>query len=789
MNVSRRWLEAFLGRDLDARDAADRLAMLCAPVDAVEPLHPGLEEIVVARVAAVARHPHADRLSLCEVDDGSGTLQHVVCGAPNVRAGARYPFARIGATLPGGLRIERRKIRGEASEGMLCSARELGLGEDHDGILELEGEATPGTRLVDALSLGDHRLLLDVTPNRPDLLGHKGVARELAAAYGTRFRLPVLPGAELDLPAFTRPDGPAGDTGGISVRINDRGCGRFVGAVVKGVRVGRSPGWLRARLEAVGVRSISNVVDATNYVMLELNQPMHAYDLATLRGGVVAARNAAPGERVVTLDGVSRAAPEGALVIADAGRAIGFAGVMGGAETEVSDATTDLFLECAWFEPLRVRAARKALGLSTEASFRFERGIDKWNAPEAMRRGLELILRNAGGTVAGSPIDVWPEPGHPPRVFLRLARVAQVLGVELPLHSVEQALVSVGATVVAKPDDGRLAVEVPGWRPDLIEEIDLIEEVGRRYGYDRIPSELAPCRPGSQRDDPAFHTADRVRDGLSAAGLCECITLPMGAYDARAVALLNPLSADQGRLRPSLLPGLVREVERNWSTQLRDVRLFEVGTVFAPANGGARPREQVRAGAVVTGGRRPPHWTSAGKTADYDRWDLKGLLEVALSLANASATVQVAGPGWIAADGSGAQVGWAGPLDADAPRWAGPLFGLEVVVGPGDPAPLRYRPFPVTPAVARDLALLVPDATAVATLLEGIHGSAGALLESVVVLDQYRGPGVPPGRRSVAVRLVFRADDRTLRDEEVDRAVQTVCQTLERGHDVVLRTA
>jgi phenylalanyl-tRNA synthetase beta chain len=790
MNISRRWLEAFLGRPIAPRDAADRLAMLGATVDEVVPLHEDLGAIVIALVEEVRPHPNADRLRLCTVNDGTAERWSVVCGALNVTAGKKYPFAPIGATLPGGLIIERRKLRGEVSEGMLCSARELGLGQEHDGIMELDVPDEPGTRFLEAMPVDDHRFVVDVTPNRPDLLGHKGVARELAASYGIPFRLPRFPVDPGPLPAIVR-TGAEGRTAGVRVAIEDQeGCGRFLGGVVRGVRVGPSPAWLVQRLEAVGMRSISNVVDATNYVMLELGQPLHAYDLATLRGPAVIARLAGQGERLVTLDGVDRALAPPMTVIADAERVLGIAGVMGGGDTEVRDTTTDLFLESAWFAPAGVRRTRRGLGLSTEASYRFERGADKWNAAEAFRRCLELILAVAGGTVDGSPVDCWPEPGHPARVFLRLTRVAQVLGVELPLHVVEQCLVSVGCAVVAKPDDGRLAVEVPGWRPDLTSEIDLIEEVARRYGYDRIPSDLRPFRMGNQVDAPGELAAERVRDGLVAQGLLEAVTLPLGPdHPEGAVALANPLSADHAFLRRSLLPGLIAEVERNWASRVRDIRLFEIGTCFTPATGGDRPTEATRVAAILTGAREPGHWTASGHAPDLDRWDVKGLLEAVRDLANPAATVQVEGSRWVVSNPEGLPVGWAGPLTADAPRWAGAVFGLELDLEPPGPLALAYRPLPVNPSADRDLALVVPDAVAVAAVLDQARRAAGSALEGLQVVDEYRGAGVPDGARSVAVRLTFRLADRTLRDAEVDDAVGKVRAALERNLGIVLRTA
>jgi len=790
MNVSRRWLEAFLGRAIDPREAADRLAMLGAPLDDLIPVHADLGAIVIAQVEEVRPHPNADRLRLCTVDDGTEGRRHVVCGAPNVAAGKKYPFIRLGSTLPGGLTIERRKIRGEVSEGMLCSARELGLGQEHDGILELDVPHPPGTPFLEAVPVDDHRLVIDVGPNRPDLLGHKGVARELAASYGVPFRLPRLPGPVSDLPAVAR-TGAEGRTGGVRVAIESpEGCGRFLGAVVRGVTVGPSPAWLVQRLESVGLRSISNVVDATNYVMLELGQPLHAYDLATLRGAEIVARGAAAGERLVTLDGVERVLAPGMTVIADRDRVIGVAGVMGGADTEVRPETRDLFLECAWFAPTGVRAARRALGLNTEASYRFERGVDRWNAGEAFRRCLEVILLVAGGAVEADPVDCWPEAAHPPRIFLRLPRLARVLGVELPLHVIEQCLVSIGCAVVAKPDDERIAVEVPGWRPDLTAEIDLIEEVARRYGYDRIPADLRPFRVGAQEDAVLEVHADRIRDGLVGQGLFEAVTLPLGRHpEAGGVALANPLSADHAVLRASLLPGLVAEVERNWAVQGRDVRLFEIGTCFAPGPPGDRPRESTRVAVVITGSREPGHWTASGRAPDVDRWDLKALLEVAGDLAHPGAAIQVEADRWVVRDAAGHEVGWAGPMSADAPRWAAPLYALELTLDPASRPAVAYRPVPVTPAAERDLALVVPDGVAAGEILGLVRSTAGAALESVGAVDEYRGAGVAEGHRSVAIRLRFRLADRTLRDQEVEDAVKQTLAALERDRGIVLRTS
>ena len=780
VNVSLRWLEDFLRRRLDVKDVTERLAMLGAPVDAVEPLHADLTDILIGLVEEVRPHPNADRLRVCIVNDGTQERRNVVCGAANVESGRKYPFAPVGATLPGGLRIEKRKLRGETSEGMLCSARELGLGQDGDGIWELGTDAPPGSRLLEALPIADHRLQVDVGPNRPDLLGHKGVARELSASYGSQFRLPVIPGSPtIDVPPVRRVGG-SGPVGGVRAAIEDiEGCPRLLAAVIRGIRVGPSPDWLARRLETAGVRSINNVVDATNYVMLELNQPMHAYDIARLRGPSVVARKGRAGETVVTLDGVERKLTPDMTVIADDGGAIGVAGVMGGAATEVTSETAELFLECAYFTPGGIRRTRRTLGLSTEASYRFERGIDRWGGVEALRRCIEIIGATAGGELVGAPVDVGPGPANPPRVFLRPSRVTQVLGVELPWQSLESYLVAIGATLVSKPEDGRIAVEVPSWRPDLNREVDLIEEIARLHGYEKFPADLRPFRTGALRDAPIERAATELRRGLARQGLFEVSPLPTAPADGpESVRLLNPLSSTDGYLRRRLLPGLVRLVEQgNWAHHVSDVRLFEIGTVFIAAPAGQRPREERHVAAVLTGHRTPPHWTGSGQEW-IDMWDLKGHFVAATALAIPQGTVQVEGSEWIAKDQEGRTVGRAGPIKADAPPWAAPLFGYELQLDPVVRRPPRFAALPSTPSSERVLALLLAEKTTVREVEEVLRRVGGELLESVAVASDYRGPELPASRRSVAFRLTFRARDRTLRDPEVDALEARMLATL-----------
>src|SRR5438128_4032275 len=546
-------------------------------------------------------------------------------------------------------------------------------------------------------------------------------------------------------------------------------------AVLRGVRVGPSPAWLADRLTAVGQRPINNVVDATNYILLELNQPLHAFDLAKLRGPAVVVRRARPAEQIVTLDGVARTLTPEMTAICDAERPTIVAGVMGSAESEVSAATTDLVIECAYFQPTRIRRTRRALELSSESSYRFERGIDMLAMPDALRRAIELIVAVAGGELREPPLDLWPEPVQERTVFLRPERVSRLLGVAVARADIERYLTSVGFFVA--PKEERLAVQVPGWRPDVTRDVDLIEEVARLAGYDAFPDELRPYRPGTVPDAPEERARARARERLARSGMYEARTIPLGPPDGPdAVAVLNPLSAEEAHLRSRLLPGLVRRVEYNWANRNRDVRLFEVGTVFRWK--GAL-EEWTSVAGVLTGGRHSPHWSDGAKVPDMDLWDLKHHFELAVSVAAPSCAVQPTtggAPGWVAVQPSGEVIGEARPLEADAPVWAGQVFGFEVRLLVGSPEPSLYQPLPLQPPVERDLALVLPAGVTAAAMAAVLRRTAGPLLERLDVFDEYRGPAgggdVPGGHRSVAWHCTLRDPMLTLRGRDVDAAME-----------------
>lgn len=790
MNLSVNWLRS-LAPSIQAEpgELADRLAELGFPVEGREAVGQALADIVVARVVEAHPHPNADRLRLCKVDAGADELLDVVCGAPNARAGGIFPFIPVGATLPGGMKIRKAKIRGEHSFGMLCSARELGLGHDHDGLLELRTDAAPGTPFIEAWPLGDETVLdVEVTSNRGDMLSHVGLARELAPGGEADVSLPALPGA-VEMPEVVWVEGESvADLGDIRVAIeaSDR-CGRFTGAIIEGVDVGPSPAWLQARLRAIGARPINNVVDATNYVLFELGQPTHAYDLDRLRGGVIRARLAEANEAVTTLDGVGRVLDADMLVIADTERAVNVAGIMGDDSSSVSSETTRIFIECAAFDPASIRRTKKALAIQSDAGYRFERGVDPAGQRAALRRVVELVLATAGGRVRPEWADVQVRPWVAPRVALRLARIGHLLGVEFSASDATALLEPLGFEVAAGAA-GVLEVTIPGWRSfDVTREVDLIEEVARRYGYERFPETLQPHRPNTVPDHPLFQLEDDLRAALVARGFFEAQTPAFVGRAEGEIELANPLSQEEPVLRRTLLPSLLRRVERNLARGVRDVRLFELGTSFRAGPDGEAPVERTRLSLAFTGRRTPMHW--AANDEPFDIWDLKAVLELVAGLVHPDSEVEVGAPGgeWIVPSlgftvrVSGHEVGSGGVVLAkrlDVPAWAGEVLALELElpVEPTAPATPVYRALAAHPAMERDLALLVPGAVAASEVEAVARSAANELLEALEAFDLYEGAGLPEGMRSIGWRFRFRAPDRTLTDEEVDpvlRRIQT----------------
>jgi phenylalanyl-tRNA synthetase beta chain len=788
MKLSLTWLREFVPATTDAADLAQQLTMQGLEVEGLEAAAAPLAGVVVGRVRAVESHPNADRLRVCRVDAGGPELR-IVCGASNVQAGGTYPVAMVGATLPGGLAIKPANLRGVASAGMLCSASELGLADVAEGLLELPADAAPGTPLADLLDLGDTILDVKITPNRADCLSVLGLARDIAAATGAELRVPPpVPVAVLE------PGVPA-------ARSDDAAdCPRFGLRAVRNVRPNAaSPLWLRERLRRAGVRSVNAVVDVTNLVMLELGQPLHAYDLDKLSGGLVARRGRA-GERLVLLGGTEVDVDADALVIADDSGPVGLAGVMGGQRTAVSELTTNVLLEAAHFSPRAIAGRARRFGLHTEAGLRFERGVDPALPERALERATGLLVELAQGRPG--PVQVTGDvPRHSAPIVLRRARLAALLGHAVADRQVGELLERLGMRVVSHASGWQ--VEVPSFRFDVTEEVDLIEEVARLAGYDRIPTRVGVRCARLGRAPRAELALDRAVDLLVDRGYHEAITFSFvdRGLDAQltgsgeAQALLNPIASDMGVLRRSLWPGLVSAALHNLARQQRRVRLFEAGTRFA-IRGGQLHEEQVLSG-VVIGPAWPEQWASGPARADFH--DVKADLDALFALRPGGDEVQFsAGQHPALQPGQTAllriddeELGWLGGLHprlvasfgfAEQPI----LFELRTTALQNGrvEAHVGLSRFP---AIRRDVAVRVAADIEVARLKHAAVAAGKPLLQDVLVFDIFAGKGIESGQKSVALGLILQDTSRTLTDVDADAVVAGILARLAEDFDARLR--
>jgi phenylalanyl-tRNA synthetase beta chain len=788
-NWLREWVEPGVGRE----ELCRRLDMIGLEVESVDELGGGLDHVVVAQIISAERHPEADRLQICQVDTGDGTVQ-IVCGAPNARAGLKAPLARIGAALPNGMAIKAAKLRGVESQGMLCSAKELGLDQDASGLMELPPDAPVGVPLAQFLGLPDASIELGLTPNRADCLGMRGIAYDVAASFSRPVsepvQAPVAPvhkqvrGVRLDAPAQ---------------------CPRYAGRVVSGINArAATPVWMAERLRRAGIRPISIAVDVTAYVMLELGQPMHAFDQARLTGDVHV-RLAAKGERLTLLDSREVELDDGFLVIADDRGAIALAGIMGGLDSRVTDDTSDVFLEAAHFAPSAIIGRARRLGMHTDASHRFERGVDPNLPRQAIERATALLIEIAGGQPG--PVTEAVSTEHLPRrdaVSLRRARVPRLLGITIDDADVERILGTLGMSVVANPEGW--SVTPPGWRFDIAIEEDLIEEVARIHGYDRIPvrapaGELAPTIPSESR------LADsRLRQSLASRGWLEALTfafvddrlLDNWQLGGARVALANPLSAELAVMRPSLLPGLVEALSYNRARQQERVRLFELGRSFHEKTTDFSG-EVDRLAMAMVGSADTEQWGAGKRPADFH--DLKGDLEALIALGGEShrwcfepaTDVAWLHPGRAARIlRDGVQVGLAGALHPTVQK-ALDLGNEPVHVAEIQLDALRQARVPVAaprsrfPYVRRDIAVLVDAEVPYAALANTVSESVGELLEDLLVFDEYRGKGLPDGLKSIAMGLILRHPSRTLTDEDADLAIASAVQALKQAFRAELR--
>jgi phenylalanyl-tRNA synthetase beta chain len=777
MKVSLKWLKDYVDFDLAAADLARRLTEQLTETEVLETASTEVRGVVAAKVVTVDPHPDADKLSVCVVDWGEGSST-VVCGAPNVRAGMVSALAVPGAVIAGGRKIEEVTLRGRRSHGMLVSAAELGLEENSEGILEFDPATEIGSDVAGILGLDDEVLDVDEQPNRPDCLGMIGIAREVAVAVGSELRLP-----EIDLNEVA-----PGASELCSVEIEDASdCPRYIARVISDVEIGPSPAWLASRLASVGLRSISNVVDVTNFVMLEYGHPIHAFDYDTLAGHRIAVRRARKGERLTTLDGVEHELSGMHLLICDGERAIAVAGVMGGGETEVSEATTNVLLECAWFDPVIVRRGAQSLGLRTDASQRFERGVDARAMETVAARACSLMSELAAGKVARGMVDAGDWEAPPVTLSLRMEKVRSMLAPGPPKEKAAEELASLGFGVKSAAD-GLLTVEVPSFRPDVRVEADLIEEVARIDGYDKIAHEV-PFQSLAITTDPARVARDGVREAMVGLGFYEIMTPSFMERDAverlgmkpagEPIELDNPINKEMPLLRTTMLSSILDVVRRNANVGESDLRVFEIGKVFmGPPK--AHSERWMLAGAVAgTAGR--PGWDREARSVDF--YDGKGVL---WALAEA---LEVDSPRLSCYDcpvferGHAAElllgdrgVGSFGMLSREvAERWDLPqqvfvfeldldaLVELCVPTGTFD-APPKY------PKSRRDLALVVDEGTAAGAIVEAIGELGERLLTDVQVFDMYRGDQLPAGKKSLGFSLTYMSRERTLTDTEVDEA-------------------
>ena len=784
MKLSLNWLREYLpALDRSAEEIAEALTFTGVEVEGVQVHGAGIDKVVVAQIESFQQHPNADRLSVCQVLDGSKTPRQIVCGAKNFRAGDKVPLALPGAVLPDGTKIKASKLRGVESEGMLCSERELGFSDEASGLMILDPSAPIGVALGD-LFPPDTIFDLEITPDRPDLLSYIGLARELSIIF-------QIPGIKVSDPSAAAAAKPISDAS--QVRIDAlEACPFAVFHEVRDVTVGPSPDWMRRRLEAAGLRSINNIVDVTNYVMLETGKPIHAYDLSKLALPVIV-RFARAGEKLLALDGKTYELNQTHLVIADAEKAIGLGGVMGGEDTGVSSGTTTVLVESAYFDPGLIRRTSRGLGLISDASFRFERGVDPKSVLFAAQRAVQLIKEIAGGTASTSVLVAGQEPKNERKVLFRLNRCTEILGSEIP--DAKLILERIGL----EPGD-KDHWEIPSYRLDLEREIDLIEEVSRYYGILKLPGRLQGSPTTSSQIDIKHDDAMLLRRKLAGLGLAEAHTLvfldePSLRNSLRplreTVQVRNPLAEDQQVLRPSLIPGLLRAAERNFNRGARSVALFELGQIFLAADlarrseAAAETEESTKLAILLSGENAVPSWNQSSRS--YDLFDAKGILETVYGFSLQANRIT---PNDLAAlvcelVSNGRTIGHLGLV---RPRQARELGAKgEVIVAEVELPPVvarslfKLKPLERFPAVTRDIAFVAPRSTHWAEVIATLNSARESLLADVQVFDLFVDPSgqkIPADKKSLACSLTYRASDRTLTQEEVNEVHQRLKKRL-----------
>lgn len=796
MIVTYKWLKEFVDFDLSPEELAHRLTMAGLEVDLMEMIGEGMESVIVGKLLSVEQHPDADRLTVCKVDNGSEEVQ-VVCGATNHKAGDLIALAQVGSVLPGDFKIKKSKIRGQLSQGMLCSEKELELADESAGIMILPEGLAVGQPVFDALDLKDVRYELGLTPNRADCLSVIGVAREVAAMVGGKLKLPQI--------ALQEEGGAAEQETSVEI-VDAAKCPRYAARLIKGVKIGPSPAWLVSKLETIGLRSINNVVDITNFVMMEFGQPLHAFDFNLLRGGRIVVR--CPGStEFTTLDDQTHKLIDSDLAICDAEGPVALAGIMGGGNSEIQTDTQDVLLESAFFDPITIRRTSKRLGLHTDSSHRFERGADINIVPIALDRAAGLIADLADGTICKGMIDAYPETIALRQIEIGLDKTNAILGLDLSLEQIEQYLASIELLVTKGNSADCLNVQIPTFRPDLEREIDLIEEVARLNGYDHIPVTMPTGQAEGHASTPEHSAASRLQEVMVANGFSEVVNysfvsadaddrILLAADDKRRdhTAILNPLTEVQSVMRTSLVPSLLENVARNQAYRTLDLNLFELRPVFRPVVGEDLPAEPKQLVAVMCGGREPLGWNQ--DTSPVDFYDLKGVAETLLE------SMQIADVTWdntitepylhpgkscaiVSGDKRLGVIGELHPKVAANYDISTALYLLELdlpCMMQAVDSRFEFKPISRFPDVYRDSAFLLDEQVSAEAILAVLKGAKSNLIEDVTLFDVYSGKGIPVGKKSVAVRVNYRSNERTLTDEEItkvhDRLVKMMDKTL-----------
>lgn len=805
MKVTLNWLKQYVDFNWSVEETVERLTMLGLEVEGVQKISGAFDGIVVAQVITRDKHPGADKLSLCKVNDGTGERQ-IVCGAQNFKAGDKVPLILPGASLPmkpgdkEPFTIKVGKIRGVESHGMLCSHEELGIDPEaighkkEDGLLILREDTKVGQPFGEYLgrSSGDVVFDLEVTPNRPDLNSVIGIAREIAAITGNALKLPAI--------TLAAAGGKVEEL--VSVRLDDaENCPRYTARVIKGVKVGPSPDWLKSTLEKVGIRSISNVVDATNYVMLEIGQPLHAFDYHLIAKGAdgkptIVVRRATAGEKFKTLDDQERTLTNEMLLIADEQKGIALAGVMGGANTEINDQTVDVLIESAYFHPTNIRRTSKQLGLRSESSYRFERGADVNISDWASQRAAQLILETAGGQLAEGVVDMQPKAKDVKTIVLRYAKTEAMLGMKIPHADQVTLLGKLGFEPGAQTNDS-CVFTVPSWRVDMKRETDLIEEIERLHGLAKTPATPPRGAIGTNAFDSIYDQIGEVRRILAGLGLNEAQGQTLvsraecrGSSDEEIVALANPLSSDMDVLRPSLLPGLIHSLRHNVTRKNYDVALFEIGRVFLKNNNATK--EERRVAIALTGQRALNFWSGAERDAKFDVADLKGLVEELLEQFGVRGVVFARREATTGLFLESATITLGGKLPLGEFGLVSPVLAkkydlrdavllaelsLDQLLARRNAAK-SFKALPQFPSSRRDVAMLVPEAVTHEAVLQAVKQAKAANLEAVELFDVFRGKNVPEGQKSLAYAFTYRGADKTLTDADVNAAHAKVVEAL-----------